>query len=148
MFNVFINDLDDGAKCTLSKFADFTKLGGVTGTPKDHSAIQRDLDRWEKWADRKLMQFNKKKWKSCIWGGTTLCHQCMLWASQLENSFAEKDLGVFVDSKLTINQQCALAARKANGILGCVRKSIANGISKVILPLYSALVRLHLEYCV
>ncbi|GAB0182807.1 mitochondrial enolase superfamily member 1 [Grus japonensis] len=126
LFNVFINDLDKGTECTLSKFADDAKLGGVADTPEGCPAIQPDLDRLENWVERNHMKFNKGKCRVLHLGRNNSNHQNRLGVDLLGSSSAEKDLGVLVDNKLSMSQQCALVTKAVNGILGRIKKSVSS----------------------
>jgi len=63
LFNTFVGDMDSGIECTLSRFSNDIKLCGVVDMPEGWDAIQRDLDKLEKWVPANLVKFNKAKCK-------------------------------------------------------------------------------------
>ena len=146
LFNIFINDIVDGIECTLSKFADDTKLSGAVDTMEGRDAIQWYLNRLEGQAQVNLMRFSASKCKILHLGWRKLRHIYRLGGAILESSPAEKDLGVLMDEKLNMSQQRALAPWKENNILGSIRRGVASRDREVTVPFYSALVRPHLEY--
>ncbi|GAB0208171.1 mitochondrial enolase superfamily member 1 [Grus japonensis] len=94
-----------------------TTLRGVADTPEGCAAIQRDLDRLENWMERNLMKLHKGKCRVLHLGRNNPKHQYRLGVDLLGSSSAEKDLGVLVDNKLSMSQQCALVAKKSNRIV-------------------------------
>ena len=94
------------------------------------------------------MKFNEDKCRILYLGQCNPGCTYRLRAKRLECSPAERGLGVLLDAKLSMSQQHAVQAKRANHIPGCLKHSITNQSKQVIVPLYSVLVRPHFECCV
>jgi len=141
--NVFTDDLDQGIECTIDKFAEDAKLGGSVHLPECEKSLQRGT--WTSWIDGL---------RPTVWGSTrpSPTHwsqqpsvSLQAWGRLTGKLWGGKWSGVLINSHLNVSQQCTQVANKANSILVCIRNSIISRTREVIIPLYSALARLHAE---
>jgi len=118
------------------------RRGGITlKTPKiRRDAIQRDLNKFKKWACVNIVRSNKAELKILCLDQDNPSYQHRLEDEGLESSPAKKVLVVLVDEKLDMRHQHALAAQNTNHILGCNPSNVGSRKREGILPLYYALV--------
>ncbi|KAJ7409654.1 RNA-directed DNA polymerase from mobile element jockey-like protein [Willisornis vidua] len=142
--NIFVNNLDAGLEGILSKFADGTKLAGAVDSLKGRETLHRDLDKLKGCAITNCMKLNRRKcWIPNLgWDNPRCTHR--LGNEMLGISALGKDLGVLVDGKLNISQQCP-GSQRANCVLGGIRHIIARQSRQRIFSLCSALGQPHLE---
>ena len=148
LFLIYINDMDDSITSNVLKFADDTKLFRKVNTDGDKQNLQNDLDRLVKWSEKWQMLFNFGKCKCLHTGHRNLNVNYKMGDTVLGTTVKEKDLGVTISADMKVSEQCGIAASKGNQILGLIRRNITYKGKKLIIPLYKAIVRPHLEYCI
>ena len=146
LFVIFINDMPEEVKFNVCKlFADDCKLYGRVSTLGENK-MQFDLSNLENWSKNWQLPFNASKCKVMHFGRQNPKHSYHLNDHVLESMHSEKDLGVFIDDQLKFHVHTAAGAKKANQILGVVKKSYRTRDPTTMATLYKHMVRPHLEY--
>jgi len=148
LFTIYINDIDDGVTSDIVKFADDTKVFGVSATDEDVARLQDDLTKMFQWSLDWQMLFNVGKCKVIHMGFNNEDHAYFMNGVQLEVVTEEKNLGVTIHKSLKVATNVANAVKKANRVLGILSRTLLFMEKSILLPLYMTLVRPHLEYAV
>ena len=148
LFLIYINDLDEGIVSKLGKFADDTKMCRGINNINEVEILQQDLQKIYQWSIDWQMLFNIDKCTVIHLGKNNKQHKYKMGDKGLKTSSKERDLGVVVDSTGKPTEQCIMAVKKANTMLGMIKRNIQFKSKDVVVRLYKALVRPKLEYCV
>ena len=146
LFAIFINDIPNGLKSLVKIFADDTKCYRATRDVNDNITLQEDINNIYNWSEMWQLGFNLDKCHMLPLGYNNMKHQYNINGNPVEAVREEKDLGVIVDDKLNFHKHILKASKKANSILGCIRRAIKYKDKDMIIPLYIAHVRSRLEY--
>ena len=151
LFVIFINDIDSclGPKeGIIPKFADDTKVAKVVKDSQTAAEMQEVICNLEKWCETWGMQFNAQKCCILHFGNQNMKHQYRMNGQILQSYSDQKDLGITISGNCLPATQCAVAAKKANQILGQINRSFSVKTKNIMLQIYKVFIRPHLEYAV
>ena len=150
LFIYYINDMPESITSLIYIYADDTKLVRKVNDSDDSSALQRDLETANEWTKLWQLKFNISKCKVMHLGINNREHDYAIVENgqhkQLEKSAVEKDLGVWMDSKMNFAVHVGSAVSRANQIVGLIKRSFTCHDRDTMKRLITSMVRPHLEY--
>jgi hypothetical protein len=151
LFIIYINDLPETVASKFKMYADDAKLYKAVSTPQDEAIFEQDIDSLQDWSRDWLLKFHPEKCAMVRIG--TKPAKCATYSmkkgdssTDLEWVASQKDLGVIVDGKLSFSEEIGHRVKKANSIVGIIRRSFTYLDNATFALLFKALVRPHLEY--
>ena len=146
LFIIFINDMPEAVQSFIELFADDAKVFAEVKDEQHHDNLQEDIGALQDWAVDWQLAFNAKKCKVMHLGKNNPKFDYTMDNEILEEVICEKDLGVWIDNQLEMQNHTANQVKKANRILGLIRRSFSYLDSQSLCILYKSLIRSHLEY--
>ena len=147
LFLIFINDLPECVNSICTIFADDTKN---YNSSEKHDIMQSDVSALQEWSNLWQLFFNSAKCKCMYYGKNNPRHEYFFFkdneAHKIMECTEEKDLGVIFDESLKFDIHINAAVKKANQMLGIIKRNFTFIDKDIFLKLYKALVRPHLEY--
>ena len=146
---IYINDLPEVITSDALLFADGTKIFHPVRSQEDALVLQEDINSLTKWSHKWLLKFNTNKCHVLTLGkfdNIRYTHRYSLYDNELEHVFEEKDLEVLVDMELKFEEHISGKVKKANSIMGLIRRSFSYLDCDMFKRLYTTFVRPHLEY--
>ena len=147
-FSMYMNDMEINLESSTSMFADDTKIIRPIVTQKDRDTLQNDLDKLMVWTQKWQMKFNVDKCSVLHFGYNNPMFMYNMDGRNLQSKTEEKDLGVYINTSMKFNKQCAESVKKANRVIGIIKRNFMNFDRSVIIKLYKSLVRPHLDYAI
>ena len=151
LFIIFINDIDlclGDFEAFMSKFADDTKIAKIVNDNSTAAEMQTIISRLEEWSIKWGMQFNASKCFIIHLGYHNQKFKYRMAGQIISTTSDQRDLGIFIDDSCKPGLQCAIAAKKANQVLGRINRSFSCYTRDVMLQIYKVFVRPNLEYAV
>ena len=148
LFLTYINDLEDNISSKVLKYADDTKVFRKVTNDTDKQSLQDDLDKLVKWSEKWQMLLHFGKCKCIPIEHGNMDEEYKTGEAVLGRNTQEKDWGLTFSADMKVSEQCGIAASKGNKMLWLIRRTITYKEKQLILPLYKAIVRPHLEYCI
>ena len=150
LFVVYINDIIDNLKCNAYEYADDMKIYTKVTCESDRQMLQDDINTVVDWTNTWLLKLNINKCKVLTVGTSdSQMHQQQVTrdgkTSCLSNVKVEKDLGILVDSNLSFDMHIQDVVKKANRILGVIKRNFKFLDCTTFIMLYKSMVRSHLE---